>query len=211
MPFNLPKLRYAYDALEPHISGNTLKHHHQKHHQGYVDKLNKAVAGSSYADMELPAIVRKSSRDSDKTVFHNAAQAWNHDFLWRSMSAQGGGQPNEELDGLLSDTFGSVEKFRQAFKACAASQFGSGWAWLTLKDGVLAIQNTSNADTPLADGSVPLLTLDVWEHAYYLDYQSRRDSYIDAFLEHLIAWDFIQDNLAACEIGSGGQVSGYAA
>jgi len=199
MTFKLPDLPYEYDALEPHISSHTLKVHHTKHHQGYIDKLNKAIESTPYATMKLPEIIRKSKADNDVAVYKNAAQAWNHEFLWRSMSPRGESQPDKQTKRLLADAFGSVDKFKQAFKQCATGQFGSGWAWLVCKDGNLEASSTSNADSPLLDGAIPLLTLDVWEHAYYLDYQNERGKYVDAFLGHMIAWDFLRDNLANAE------------
>ena len=197
MPVPFPGLPYASDALEPHISEKTLKFHYGKHHKAYVDKLNAAIAGTAYEGQSLAMIVTTSHDAADSTVFNNAAQAWNHHFLWRSMSPDGGGEPEGPLSGAIKDRFGDLAGFRSEFKASALAQFGSGWTWLVrTKEGV-DIANTSNAETPLTDHVVPLLTLDVWEHAYYLDYQNKRDEYVETFLTNLISWQFAARNFAA--------------
>lgn len=194
MTIEFPGLPYLVDALEPHVSSKTLEFHHGKHHKGYVDKLNAAIAGTDYAGLALEDIVRTSHEAGDTRVFNNAAQAWNHTFLWSSMSPAGGGAPAGVLAEVIDKRFGGVDGFREQFKASALGQFGSGWTWLVRNGGSLGIVNTGNAGTPLTDGATPLLTLDVWEHAYYLDYQNQRGAYVDAFLERLINWDFAAQN-----------------
>ena len=197
MPVPFPGLPYATDALEPHISAKTLKFHYGKHHKAYVDKLNAAVAGTAYDGQSLAMIVTTSHDAADSKVFNNAAQAWNHDFLWRSMSPDGGGEPEGPLSDAINDRFGDLAGFRDAFKRSALGQFGSGWTWLVRTEEGVDIANTSNAETPLTDDVVPLLTLDVWEHAYYLDYQNNRDKYVETFLTNLISWQFAARNFAA--------------
>ena len=197
MSIDFPALPYATNALEPHVSARTLEHHHGKHHKGYVDKLNNAIAGTAHEGQSLEAIITAAHAASDTGVFNNAAQSWNHTFLWSSMSPTGGGDPSGPLADAIVDRFGSVQRFRDEFKAAALAQFGSGWAWLVRTDAGLDIVSTGNADTPLVHGVTPLLTLDVWEHAYYLDYQNKRDAYVDVFLSNLINWDFAAENYAA--------------
>jgi Fe-Mn family superoxide dismutase len=197
MSIQLPDLPYAADALEPHVSARTLGFHHGKHHKTYIDKLNAAIAGSDYEGKTLEAIIAASHRAGDTGVFNNAAQAWNHTFLWNSMSPTGGGEPAGALAEAINSRFGDLAAFREKFKAAALGQFGSGWTWLVRNGGVLDIVSTGNAETPLTDDLTPLLTLDVWEHAYYLDYQNKRDAYIDAFLENLVNWDFAAQNYEA--------------
>ena len=197
MSIALPDLPYAPDALEPHVSARTLEFHHGKHHKAYVDKLNAAIAGTDYDGQTLEDIIADAHKAADTGVFNNAAQAWNHTFLWHSMSPDGGGQPEGALAEAIKTRFGGFDAFRERFKAAALVQFGSGWAWLVRNGGVLDIISTGNAETPLTDDLTPLLTLDVWEHAYYLDYQNRRDAYIDAFLGELINWDFAGQNYEA--------------
>lgn len=197
MSFQLPDLPYAKDALEPHISARTLEFHHGKHHRGYVKKLNKAIEDTGYAELSLESIIARSHGTSHTNVYNNAAQTWNHTFLWQSMSPDGGGDPEGRLAELLQSSFGDKAGFEEAFKAAAAGQFGSGWAWLVLDKGELKVVATADADTPLVMNQKPLLTLDVWEHAYYLDYQNDRADYIDKFLQHLINWEFAAERLAA--------------
>ena len=197
MSIELPNLPYAADALEPHVSANTLGFHHGKHHKAYVDKLNAAIAGTSYEGQSLEAIIASSHAAGDAGVFNNAAQTWNHTFLWNSMSPQGGGEPQGALADAINASFGDLDGFKAQFKASAMGQFGSGWTWLVRKGDALEIVSTGNAELPLTDGSVPLLTLDVWEHAYYLDYQNQRDRYIDTFLAELINWTFAAQNYEA--------------
>jgi Fe-Mn family superoxide dismutase len=198
MAYQLPPLPYAYDALEPHISKNTLEFHHDKHHAGYVNKYNAAVAGTELDSLPLEDVIRKIAGDPQQGgLFNNAGQAWNHTFYWNSMKPNGGGQPTGELASKIEADFGSYEKFVEAFKTAGATQFGSGWAWLVLDNGTLKAVKTPNAELPLTSGQVPLLTMDVWEHAYYLDYQNQRPNYLEAFLNHLVNWDFTAQNLAA--------------
>ena len=196
MPIELPSLPYAVDALEPHVSKTTLEIHHGRHHRAYVEKTQSLVAGTPLAAASLEEIIAKTAGKKAKTaLFNNAAQAWNHTFYWSSLSPQGGGAPSGELAELIDRDFTSHAAFVDAFKAAAIGQFGSGWAWLVLDGGRLAIAATSNADTPLARDQVPLLTVDVWEHAYYLDYQNRRADYVATFLDKLANWDFASRNL----------------
>ena len=197
MPIEFPALPYAIDALEPHVSVRTFEYHHGKHHKAYVDKLNAAIAGTDYAEQSLEEIIAAAHGAGDTGVFNNAAQAWNHTFLWHSMSPDGGGSPSEDLADAINERFGDLAGFREAFRAAALGQFGSGWAWLVGTGNGVDIETTGNADTPLTGDSTPLLTLDVWEHAYYLDYQNKRDAYIDAFLDELVNWEFAAANFAA--------------
>lgn len=197
MKFEIPDLPYNRDALEPHISEETLNYHYGKHHKGYLDKLNKLSEGTRYEEMSLEEVIRKSFEGEDKSIFNNAAQAWNHTFLWNSMSEDSDGKPGGSLARKLDDRFGGLDVFRKHFKEAATGQFGSGWVWLVADGEDLEIVATPNAHNPLTTSSVPLLTLDVWEHAYYLDYQNERDRYTDAFLRYLINWDFAQANFDA--------------
>ncbi len=198
MAFELPPLPYAEDALEPHISARTMSFHYGKHHQTYVTNLNKLVDGTPFADQSLEQVIRASAGAPDKAgVFNNAAQVWNHTFFWNSMSPGGGGAPSGEVASLIEASFGGLDKFKEAFKNAAVTQFGSGWAWLVLEDGKLAVTKTANADTPAARGGKALLTCDVWEHAYYLDYQNRRPDFVQTFLDELVNWDFVAANLNA--------------
>ncbi len=197
MSIEFPDLPYAIDALEPHVSANTLEFHHGKHHKAYVDKLNAAIQGTAYQGKSLEAIMTNAQRASDLGVFNNAAQTWNHTFLWHSMSPSGGGEPTGALADAINARFGDLAGFRVEFKTAALGQFGSGWTWLVRTADGLDIVSTGNADTPLLDGVTPLLTLDVWEHAYYLDYQNKRDAYIDVFLDKLVNWDFAAQNYEA--------------
>lgn len=199
MAFKLPDLPYAKDALEPHMSARTLEFHHGKHHAGYVDKLNAAIEGTDLADKSLEDIIRATENDASKSgVFNNAAQVWNHTFFWNSMSPNGGGKPSGDIADRIGQCFeGGYDGFRTAFADAAKGQFGSGWAWLVAKGGKLEIRKTPNAHTPVTESGVtPLLTLDVWEHAYYLDYQNKRPDFIEAYLDHLVNWDFAAENLA---------------
>lgn len=194
--FTLPALPYAQDALEPFISANTLAFHYGKHHQGYVNNLNKLVANTPLASLPLEEIVRQTSGSAgQESVFNNAAQVWNHSFFWQSMKAKGGGEPTGRLMELIKQSFGSFEEFKAAFVAAAGAQFGSGWVWLVQEGEALKVVKTANADTPLAHGQTALLTCDVWEHAYYLDYQNRRTDFVVAFLDHLANWDFAAERL----------------
>lgn len=188
--FKLPTLNYELDALVPYISKNTMEFHYLKHHQTYVDNLNKLIAGTEFENMALEEIVQKTAGKPEYTaIFNNAAQVWNHTFFWNCMCPNGGSKPQGRLLEDIIKTFGSYEDFCKEFKAAALAQFGSGWAWLVRRaDGGLEIMKTANADNPLAHGLEALITIDVWEHAYYLDYQNRRGDFIDAFLNHLVDW-----------------------
>ena len=195
-PFTLPPLPYAEGALDPVISARTLSFHYGKHHKAYVDNLNKAVAGTAMADMSLEKIIAATAGVADKSaVFNNAAQHWNHSFYWQSLRAQGGGAPPAALLRKLEAAFGGLEGCRKELLAAALGQFGSGWAWLVLDGDKLAVTRTANADSPLTHGQKPLLTIDVWEHAYYLDYQNRRADYAAALFDKLLNWEFAAANL----------------
>ena len=197
MAFKLPDLPYSADALEPHITARTLEFHHGKHHAAYVDKLNGLVKGSDLEHLSLEEVVLATAGRSDQSaIFNNAAQAWNHAFYWNSMVPGGGGAPKGALASRIREDFGSFDTFREKFKSAATTFFGSGWAWLVLNGGQLQITTTDNAMSPIARGEHALLTCDVWEHAYYLDYQNRRPSYVDAFMTHLANWDFAEQRLA---------------
>ena len=197
MAFELPPLPYAPDALAPHMSAQTLGFHHGKHHQTYVTNLNGLIKETPLADRTLEDIVRATAGDNGKIgVFNNAAQVWNHTFFWHSMKPQGGGAPQGELAERIKTDFGSLDAFKEEFKKTALAQFGSGWAWLVLENGKLKVVKTANAATPLTENAKALLTCDVWEHAYYLDYQNRRGDMVGAFLDNLVNWDFAAKNLA---------------
>jgi superoxide dismutase, Fe-Mn family len=203
MQIALPHLPYPYEALEPFISRRTLEIHHGKHHKAYVDKTKDLAAKVRLADQPLEAIIRQTAgQDAHRALFNNAAQAWNHAFYWRSLRPQGGGKPEGELAERIAADFGSHEAFAGELAAAATGQFGSGWAWLVSDRDKLRITTTSNADTPLIHGQVPLLTIDVWEHAYYLDYQNRRADYAAALIEHVLNWDFAGKNLSRSRAGS---------
>jgi Fe-Mn family superoxide dismutase len=200
----LPNLPYAQDALEPHISAKTISFHYLKHHQGYVTNLNNLIANTPYADLRLEQIILESAnKPQDAGIFNNAAQVWNHTFYWHSMKPQTPETNSGQLkDGPLKDAivrdFGSVETLITQLKQAALTQFGSGWAWLVLgSDHKLSVEKTSNAHTPFAQGQKPLLTVDVWEHAYYLDFQNLRAAYLDAFFAHLLNWQFAEENFKA--------------
>ncbi len=192
MRFALPPLPYAYDALEPHLSRRTMELHHQKHHAGYVSKLNDLIEGTDYARLTLEEIIRKSAgRHGHQAVFNNAAQSWNHTFFWHSMSKRANGEPVGALAAKLRDAFGSFAEFNRTFVQSSVNQFGSGWAWLVWDHERLAVVSTHDAETPLANGKIPLLACDLWEHAYYLDYQDRRKDFVEKFLTHLVNWDHV--------------------
>lgn len=196
MTISLPDLPYARNALEPYISQQTIDFHYGKHHNAYVENTNKLIAGTDMENQDLEAIINKASKDSSMAgIFNNAAQVWNHSFYWNCMQPGGGGSPYGAIAERIISDFGSYEQFVEQFKNAGVTQFGSGWAWLVLKDNKLEIMKTANADTPLAHGLKPLLTADVWEHAYYLDYQNRRPDYLGAFIKHLINWDFVNAQL----------------
>lgn len=189
----LPDLPYAKDALEPHISAETLEFHHDKHHQTYVTNLNNLTKDTEFDGMSLEDIIAKSSGG----IFNNAAQVWNHTFYWNCLSPNGGGEPTGALADAINANFGSFDAFKEAFSQNAITTFGSGWGWLVKKaDGSLALASTSNAGTPLTEGDTPLLTCDVWEHAYYVDYRNARPNYVAAFW-NVVNWDFVAENFAA--------------
>jgi superoxide dismutase, Fe-Mn family len=192
----LPELLYAKDALVPVIGAATLEFHHGKHHKAYVDNLNKLVAGTDLAEADLETVIKKVAGDPSRAgIFNNAAQVWNHSFYWKCLKAAGGGAPTGAVAAKITAAWGSYEKFAEELKNAGVTQFGSGWAWLVVDGGQLKITKTANADTPIAHGVKPLLTLDVWEHAYYLDYQNRRPDYLGAVIARLIDWDFVNANL----------------
>lgn len=191
MAIELPALPYAMDALAPHISAETLEYHYGKHHNAYVTNLNKMIDGTDQANDDLETIIK----NSDGGQFNNAAQVWNHSFYWNCMSPSGGGEATGEVADLIGSAFGSYDNFKTEFTQAAMTQFGSGWAWLTTEGGKLSIMKTANADLPLAHDVKALLTIDVWEHAYYIDFRNARPSYIGTFLDHLVNWDFVNSNL----------------
>jgi Fe-Mn family superoxide dismutase len=191
MPFELPPLPYAQDALAPHISAETLEYHYGKHHQTYVTNLNKLVEGTEFADASLEDVIMKS----DGGLFNNSAQVWNHTFYWSSMTPGGGGAPAGAVAEAIDSAFGSYDDFRAKFAEAATTQFGSGWAWLVDSGSGLEIMKTANADLPMKHGAKALLTIDVWEHAYYIDFRNARPNYINTFLDHLVNWDFVAANM----------------
>lgn len=196
MTFQLPELHFAYDQLEPHMSERTVAAHHGKHHAGYIEKLNEAVQDTSWAGRELRDIIRESHGKPElSAIYNNAAQAWNHAFFWLGLTPRGGGDPGGELATRIGRDFGSIDAFRGHFRSVASGFFGSGWAWLVLSSGKLEVMATSNADTPIAHGLHPLLTLDLWEHAHYLDTLNERGTYIDSWFDHLVDWEFASNNL----------------
>ena len=198
MPFELPPLPFPKDGLEPHMSTRTLEFHYDKHHRTYVTTLNKLLDGSPLAGQSLEAIIRATARDESKrAIFNNAAQAWNHTFFWHCLKPRGGGKPSGDLLKRIEQSFGDYDKFKEQFKAAAVGQFGSGWAWLVLDQGKLALAKTADAVNPMVHGQTALLTCDVWEHAYYLDYQNRRADFVGVFLDHLVNWDFAAKNLSS--------------
>jgi Fe-Mn family superoxide dismutase len=192
MEHKLPELPYAKDALQPHISAETLEYHHGKHHNAYITKLNALIKGTEYENLSLEEIIKKA----DGGLFNQAAQVWNHSFYWNCLSPNGGGNASGSVASAIDKKWGSFDKFKDEFTACAATTFGSGWAWLVkTSSGELAIKSTPNALTPLTDGDTPLLTCDVWEHAYYVDYRNARPTYIAAFWS-LVNWDFVNENFS---------------
>ena len=197
MAFELPPLPYAKNALEPHMSEKTFEFHYGKHHQAYVTNLNNLVKDTPMASQSLEEIIKATAKDESKAgIFNNAAQVWNHTFFWNGMKPNGGGAPSGALAQKIDAAFGSLDKFKEAFKAAAVGQFGSGWAWLVVDGGQLKITKTPNAVNPMAQGQTALLTCDVWEHAYYLDYQNRRPDFVQTFLDKLVNWEFVASNLA---------------
>ena len=199
MPFQQPALPYATDALEAYgMKAETFEYHYGKHHKAYVDNLNKLVAGTEYDALSLEEVIQKTYGDASKAgIFNNAAQTWNHTFFWNSLKPGGGGAPSGDLAAKIDAAFGSYDKFKEEFANAAATQFGSGWAWLVEDNGTLAIAKTPNAENPVALGKKALLTLDVWEHAYYIDFRNARPAFIQNFLDKLVNWDFVAANLAA--------------
>lgn len=193
MAFQLPELPYAMDALSPHISAETLEYHYGKHHNKYVETLNQLVDGTAHAEKTLEDLIKTT----DGKIFNNAAQVWNHTFYWHCMSPNGGGAPKGKLADSINQAFGSFDAFKEKFSEAAATQFGSGWAWLVQnEDGSLSIEKTSNAENPLTKGQKPILTCDVWEHAYYIDYRNARPKYVEAFW-NLVNWTFVEQQLSA--------------
>jgi Fe-Mn family superoxide dismutase len=197
MAFELPGLPYDKTALEPHISAKTLEFHHGKHHATYVTNLNNLIKDSDLASKSLEDIIMVAAKDlpAKQGLFNNAAQVWNHTFFWNCMKKGGGGKPSGKVLAAIEAAFGSYEKFAEEFKNAALTQFGSGWAWLVADGDAVKITKTANADLPMAHGQTALLTVDVWEHAYYIDYQNRRADFVQAFLDHLVDWDFVAKNL----------------
>jgi Fe-Mn family superoxide dismutase len=197
MTYQLPELPYAKNALAPHISAETIEFHYGKHHKTYVDNLNKFLAGNPLAnETTLEAVVRKAPQGP---IFNNAAQVWNHTFYWNSLKPQGGGEPKGQLGEAVVKAFGSYAKFQEEFTAKAVGHFGSGWAWLVLKEGKLSVETTPNAGTPLTYGCTPLLTCDVWEHAYYIDYRNARAKYVENFWK-IVSWEFAAKNLESAAV-----------
>jgi Fe-Mn family superoxide dismutase len=192
----LPPLPYAENALDPAISTNTIGFHYGKHHKGYVDTLNKLIAGTELSNHSLEKLIAETAGKADKVaIFDNAAQTWNHTFYWRSLRPKGGGEPPAALKQRIEASFGNLDACKKELATAATTEFGSGWAWLVLEADKLKVVKTANAETPLTKGVKPLLTIDVWEHAYYLDYQNRRPDYVNAVLDKLINWGFAADNL----------------
>ncbi|EKQ69800.1 superoxide dismutase [Leptolyngbyaceae cyanobacterium JSC-12] len=199
MAFEQPPLPFAKDALEPYgMKAETFDYHYGKHHKAYVDNLNKMTEGTDLATMSLEDVIQVTYKDASKQgVFNNAAQVWNHTFFWNCLKPGGGGAPTGELAERINKDFGSFDKFKEEFSNAAATQFGSGWAWLVEDNGTLKVTKTPNAVNPIAEGQKPLLTLDVWEHAYYIDFRNARPAFIANFLDKLVNWDFVAANLAA--------------
>jgi len=198
MAFELPSLPYAMDALESSgMSAKTLEYHYGKHHKAYVDNLNKLVEGTDLADKTLAEVIVISHKEGKAGIFNNAAQVWNHTFYWNGIKPGGGGAPSGALAEAINASFGSLDNFKTEFKNAGATQFGSGWAWLVKDGDTLKITKTPNAENPLIHGQVPLLTMDVWEHAYYLDFQNSRPNFMANFVDNLINWDFVAANFAA--------------
>jgi Fe-Mn family superoxide dismutase len=196
MSLTLPELPYENHSLEPIISSKTLEFHHGKHHQTYVTNVNKLITGTEFEKMDLVEIIKKTVNDSAKSgIFNNSAQVWNHSFYWNCMKPGGGGKPSGVIKEKIQNDFNDYNDFVEQLKNAGISQFGSGWAWLIIDEGKLKVTRTLNADTPVAQGKKPLLTIDVWEHAYYLDYQNRRADYLTLFIDKLINWDFVNSQL----------------
>jgi Fe-Mn family superoxide dismutase len=194
MAFELPPLPYADDALDPHISARTISFHYGKHHAAYVNNLNGLIEGTEHADKSLEEIISAAGPGG---LFNNAAQVWNHTFYWSCMSPSGGGDPSGDVAAAIDSSFGGADKFKEEFSTKAKGNFGSGWTWLVKAGDGLEIVSTDDADTPIKHGQTPLLTIDVWEHAYYLDYQNARPAYVETFVEKLLNWEFVNSNFAA--------------
>jgi superoxide dismutase, Fe-Mn family len=201
MPFTLKPLPYAKDSLGPTMSADTLEHHHDKHHAAYVKKLNDLIEGSKFANMDLENIIRATARGEgkDKQIFNNAAQTWNHDFFWESIAPNGGGTPPEPVARRIEQSFGSFQNFREKFVDAAVAEFGSGWAWLVSNQGKLEIRTTHDADNPLTANQQPLWTCDVWEHAYYLDYQQERAQFVAAVIDNVANWQWVSKRLTEAD------------
>jgi Fe-Mn family superoxide dismutase len=199
-PISLPALPYPENALDPVISAKTISFHYGKHHRTYVETTNKLIAGTQFADMPLEQIVSATAGKADRVeLFHNAAQAWNHTFYWQCLKPKGGGEPPAAFKQKLEAAFGSVDAFKKEWSKAAVTEFGSGWAWLVLEGDKLKVVKTSDADSPMVSGMKPLLTIDVWEHAYYLDYQNKRADYVNALIDKLTNWEFAAQNLAGAQ------------
>jgi superoxide dismutase, Fe-Mn family len=199
MAFELPKLPYPENALDPYISGEQMSFHYGKHHEAYVSTLNRLVKDTPLASKSVEEIVRLTANEKDESkvqIFNNSAQHWNHSFFWQCMKPNGGGAPSGALAQKIDQAFGGLDKFKEQFKQAAVTQFGSGWAWLVVDGGQLKITKTANAVNPMAQGQTALLTCDVWEHAYYLDYQNRRPDFVQTFLDKLVNWEFVASNLS---------------
>ena len=201
MPFTLKPLPFPKDSLGPTMSADTLEHHHGKHHAAYVKKLNDLIAGTKFANLDLEAIIRATARahGKERQIFNNAAQVWNHDCFWESIAPNGGGTPPDPVMKRISASFGSLETFRDRFVEASVEQFGSGWAWLVAKDGKLDIVTTHDADNPLTSGQTALWTCDLWEHAYYLDYQQERAKFVAAVIENIANWQFVGKRLVEAD------------
>lgn len=196
MAFELPSLPYDKSALEPHMSAQTFEFHHGKHHNAYVTNLNNLTKDTPMATKPLEDVIHEAWKSGNTGVFNNAAQVWNHTFFWNCMKPAGGGAPTGAIADKINEAFGSYDKFKDEFKAAGTTQFGSGWAWLVLDGGALKVTKTPNAETPMVHGQTALLTCDVWEHAYYLDFQNRRPDFLATFLDNLVNWDFVNEQLA---------------
>jgi superoxide dismutase, Fe-Mn family len=202
--FTLPPLPYADDALAPVISAQTIGFHYGKHHKTYIETLNKLVAGTQFEGQPLEDIIRSTAGKNEQVqIFNNAAQSWNHTFYWHCLRARGGGKPQGELARLIEQAYGGYDKFKAEFADAAIKQFGSGWAWLVVDKGSLKVIKTGNADNPIARNLRPLLTIDVWEHAYYLDYQNRRNDHVNAVIDKLLNWEFAVENLSNAGVSGG--------
>ncbi len=195
-PFSLPPLPWSEDALAPVVSAKTIGLHYGKHHRAYVNKLNELVAGTPMADMPLERVIAESANGKNQKVFNNAAQTWNHTFFWNCLRPNGGGKPGSQIAQRIDSDLGGFDAFKKNFAETAVNTFGSGWAWLAMKDGKLQIMSTSNADNPLTKGATPLLTIDVWEHAYYVDYENRRPEFVAAVIDKLLNWEFAEKQMA---------------